>query len=126
MAEIPRLGQTVRYVSKNADGIISPAMVIRTLASCVPLEEHKDGPHKPIAFQQDPGTVRIPANPDTEYHVDLLVHGLAGDYREYNVPFFNPAALFDPRPDGPGQVGAETRRKAAAGTWHWPTDGERL
>lgn len=77
----PYLGQPVTYVSKNGDGVRSPAIVLRTQKTTVDeivgrwlnsLSETD----KPPAFVEQL---------ESPYHVDLLVHGLGGDYREYNI-----------------------------------------
>lgn len=75
-------GDAVWYVSKNGDGVISPAVVLRTLATTVRPENIKEGPHAPGALPEG-----FKLDLDSDLHVDLLVHGLAKDYREYNVPW---------------------------------------
>lgn len=119
----PELGRFVRYVSKNGDGIISPAVVLRTQAATVTdvAEKWVEGtrgednrPHKPPPPDEmlERG---FQVELDDEMHVDLLVHGLAGDYREFNVPFVevvDPAELTGEN--------RERQRALAARSWHWP------
>lgn len=114
--DIPTIGRVVRYVSKNGDGIISPAIILRTRAATDPevaASWEKGGregrPHKPLG--SPPEGFQIELGSDT--HVDLLVHGLGGDYREYNIPYLAVSNLVDPED-------VAEQRERAAGTWHWP------
>lgn len=102
----PELGRFVRYVSNNGDGIISPAVVLRNQAATV----------TDVAEKWVEGTRRgFQVELDSKMHVDLLVHGLAGDYREFNVPFFE---VVDP--DELTGENRERQRAFAARSWHWP------
>lgn len=99
----PSPGRIVLYESKNGDGIKSPAVVLRTRATTDPAIIDRWGP-------SPDGTLSGVGRPDglvaelpSDYHVDLLVHGLGGDYREYNVPF-----VLDDELSG------------TARTWDWP------
>lgn len=115
-SEVPQLGRFVRYVSENADGIVSPAVVIRTQAASVPLEEHKAGPYIPQARLEQLDIKDL----ESPMHVDLLVHGLGSDRRVYNVEFLDPADVVDMFRD-------PVTKRALAGTWHWPVGApERL
>ena len=86
--EIPTIGRVVRYVSKNGDGIISPAIILRTRAATDPevaASWEKGGregrPHKPLG--SPPEGFQIELGSDT--HVDLLVHGLSANNNQvYN------------------------------------------
>lgn len=90
----PTLGRVVIFSSKNDDGVQSPATVLRTRDTTVPLEQHKEGPHVPGVLPDD-----FVLDLASDHHVDLLVHGLVKDYRVYNVPV---SILGEP------------------GTWNWP------
>lgn len=113
---VPSIGRIVHYVSKNADGIISPAIVLRTRAATDPevaASWEKGGregrPHQPIGNPPEGFQVEL----DSDTHVDLLVYGLGGDYREYNIPYYE---VVDPD-EG---VDLRVQRQKAAGSWHWP------
>lgn len=99
------VGRMVHYHSKHGDGIVSPAVVLRTRAS-TNLDvigrwgDKPDGTASGVARPKD----LVAELPDDET-VDLLVHGLGGDYREYAVPFAYPT----PEVTEPGP-----------GTWSWP------
>lgn len=106
----PTIGRIVIYKSKIDNGpgndVLSPAMVIRTRDTTVPAVVDRWGPEpRTVASAADPtvthetaarppGVVAELPDDDT---VDLLVHGLGKDYREYAVS----------RGDGLGQ-------------WSWP------
>lgn len=108
----PTLGRIVHYVSKIDNGpgneVISPAMVIGTKDTRVPEVIDRWGPEpsevgpSPVDGQthktssRPEGVLRELPDDDT---IDLLVHGLGKDYREYAVKH---------DPDG------------GLGTWHWP------
>lgn len=97
---LPFLGATVIYRSKIDNGpgndVYSPAVVIRTKATCVEAVAKRWGPEpRMVASASDPNvthqTASRPAEvldvlPD-ELTVDLLVHGLGRDYREYTVTY---------------------------------------
>lgn len=85
----PTVGRIVHYTSKHGDGVVSPAVVLRTRDSTVP-----DGTASGVT-RPDGLVAELPD--DTT--LDLLVHGLGGDYREYAVPQ-------SPTPD--------------TGCWNWP------
>lgn len=72
----PRLGDRVIYRSHVGDGVESPAMVLRTNDDTVREVLAKwEGAPEDLKFDLDDG------------EADLLVHGLARDYRVYAVPF---------------------------------------
>lgn len=79
----PSLGETVLYNSHAGDGIQSPAIVLRTSSTTV------DSPLSAMNYATFVSeTTGVPIEWDLpDGHVDLLVHGLVRDYREYNVPF---------------------------------------
>jgi hypothetical protein len=95
---LPTVGRIVHYASKFGDGVISPAIVLRTREATV-LEVidrwGTDGETPGATGRPDDLVAELPD--DTT--VDLLVHGLGGDYREYAVPL-------DP--------------EASPRTWAWP------
>lgn len=107
----PTLGRIVHYTSKIDNGpgndVVSPAVVIRTRETTVPaVVERWAAEPRTVTSASDPTvthqTTARPAGfvaelPDDDT-VDLLVHGLGGDYREYAVP------------KGTGR-----------GSWRWPT-----
>jgi hypothetical protein len=89
----PTIGRIVVYTSHVGDGITSPAIVLRTVASTKQdiLDAYEGaGTVEPVV----PGgeaheTIERPEGLgplDDAMHVDLLVHGLTKDYRKYNVP----------------------------------------
>lgn len=107
----PTIGRMVTYKSKIDNGpgndVYSPAVVIRTRDTCVPAVTDRWGPAPGIVVSaSDPmvthktaarpdGVVNMLPDDDT---VDLLVHGLGQDYREYGIS----------KGDGFGE-------------WSWPT-----
>lgn len=94
----PTIGRIVIYKSKIDNGpgndVFSPAVVIRTRDTCVPAVIDRWGPEpRTVVSASDPSvthqTTARPAGvlamlPDSDT-VDLLVHGLGKDYREYGV-----------------------------------------
>jgi len=94
----PSIGRIVTYTSKIDNGpgneVRSPAVVIRTRATCVEAVFDRWGPDpSTVVSASDPsvthetvgrpdGVVAVLPDDDT---VDLLVHGLGKDYREYGV-----------------------------------------
>lgn len=94
----PTIGRIVFYKSKIDNGpgndVLSPAMVIRTKDTCVEAVSRLWGPEpRTVVSASDPsvthettarpeGVVDVLPDDDT---VDLLVHGLGRDYREYGV-----------------------------------------
>lgn len=106
----PTIGRIVIYKSKIDNGpgndVYSPAVVIRTKDTCVPAVIDRWGPEpRTVASASDPSVTHETAPrpegvlaelPDDDT-VDLLVHGLGKDYREYAVP-----------------------RGAGFGQWNWP------
>lgn len=125
----PLLGDIVIYASERNDGVLSPALVLRTRATSIPgliekwptqalidarqaaidgedflfegSREEMDAVHEEyhrvremIANGEEVQHLTLsgkgrPAEIEPELpagHLDLLVHGLGGDYRRYNVP----------------------------------------
>lgn len=94
----PTIGRIVTYKSKIDNGpgndVLSPAIVIRTRATTVAAVIDRWGPEpRTVTSASDPTvtheTTGRPENviaelPD-DTTVDLLVHGLGKDYREYGV-----------------------------------------
>ncbi len=90
----------VTYVSKIGDGVTSPAVVIRTKSTTVATERLDEwaaldeGATTEVASEDGTATHTtgprpaglVPYLPDDET-VDLLVHGLGKDYREFAVPY---------------------------------------
>lgn len=95
----PSIGRIVTYTSKMGDGIVSPAIVLRTRATTNldVINRWGPGPEGTLSGKGRPAELVAELPDDTT--VDLLVHGLGGDYREYAVPL-----------DAAG----------APGTWAWP------
>ena len=95
----PTIGRIVHYNSKNGDGIISPAIVLRTreTTNLEVIERWGPSPDGTLSGKGRPAAL-IAELPD-DFTIDLLAHGLGGDYREFCIPF------------------SET---AAPGTWSWP------
>lgn len=83
---IPTVGRIVHYQSKHGDGVLSPAVVLRTRATTVPgvIDRWGPSPDGTVSGVGRPDGL-VPVLPD-DLTVDLLVHGLGGDYREYAVP----------------------------------------
>lgn len=95
---LPKIGFIVIYKSKIDNGpgneVLSPAMVIRTRATTVKDVIDRWGPEpRTVASASDPSVTHetaprpegvIAELPD-DTTVDLLVHGLGKDYREYGV-----------------------------------------
>lgn len=83
----PTPGRIVLYTSRNGDGIISPAIVLRTRATTNLdiIERWGPNPDGTLSDQARPAGL-VPELPD-DYTVDLVVHGLGGDYREFAVPW---------------------------------------
>lgn len=96
--QMPTIGRMVIYRSKIDNGpgndVLSPAVVLRTKATCVEAVSKRWGP--------EPTTVHSASDPSVTHEtsarpvavadilpddttVDLVVHGLGRDYREYNV-----------------------------------------
>lgn len=96
---IPTIGRIVLYTSKVGDGILSPAMVLRTrgTTNLDIIERWGPGPEGTLSGKGRPAAL-VPELSD-DLHVDLLVHGLGGDYREYNIRYCE---------------------QGEAGTWSWP------
>lgn len=91
MVAKPKLGDMVIFRSKVGDGVLSPAIVIRTKDTTITsvMEAWIDrGAPITVAghdIPAPPSTI-IPELPD-DMTVDLLVLGLAKGYREYGVPY---------------------------------------
>lgn len=83
----PSIGRIVHYVSKMGDGIVSPAIVLRTreTTNLDVINRWGPGPEGTVSGKGRPAD--LVAELPTDGHVDLLVHGLGGDYREFNVPW---------------------------------------
>lgn len=94
----PSIGRIVIYRSKIDNGpgndVLSPAMVVRTRSTCVEAVAKRWGPEpKTVHSASDPTVTHETASRPSEVAdmlpddttVDLLVHGLGRDYREYNV-----------------------------------------
>lgn len=96
----PTIGRIVYYHSKNGDGIISPAIVLRTRATTNLDIINRWGPSPDGTLSGKGRPADLVAELPDDFTVDLLAHGLGGDYREYCVPF-----SADPKP----------------GHWSWPT-----
>ncbi|MBE7701281.1 hypothetical protein H9623_13350 [Oerskovia sp. Sa1BUA8] len=80
------MGRVVRYTSKAGDGVESPALVLRTRTSTVPGVIDLWGPSPDGTLSGTGRPVGLVAELPDDLTVDLLVHGLGGDYREYAVP----------------------------------------
>lgn len=106
----PTIGRIVIYTSKIDNGpgneVKSPAIIIRTKSTTVPDVINRWGPEpRTVHSASDPSvTHETTAKPESvvaelpdDDTVDLLVHGLGRDYREYAVK----------RGDGLGE-------------WNWP------
>lgn len=102
----PTLGRIVIYTSRNGDGVQSPAMVLRTRATTNLDIIERWGPSPDGTLSGKGRPTDLVPELDSDFHVDLLVHGLGGDYREFNVPHPSVAARSYP---------ADTAR-----TWDWP------
>jgi hypothetical protein len=96
--QLPTIGRIVTYKSKIDTGpgndVFSPAVVIRTKSTCVEAVAKRWGPEpSTVTSASDPSvTHQTAARPsdvadvlEDDLTVDLLVHGLGRDYREYNV-----------------------------------------
>lgn len=94
----PSIGRVVIYKSKIDNGpgndVLSPAMVIRTRDTTVRAVLDRWGPEpRTVVSASDPTvTHETTAKPDSvvaelpdDWTVDLVVHGLGRDYREYAV-----------------------------------------
>ena len=82
----PTIGRIVHYTSKVGDGILSPAIILRTRATTDldVIERWGPSPEGTLSGKGRPDAL-VAELPD-DYTVDLLVHGLGGDYREFCVP----------------------------------------
>lgn len=121
MGTRPTIGDIVIYRSKIDNGpgndVLSPAVVLRTRDTTVPEVVDRWGPEtRTVASVSDPAvthtTTPRPAGlmaelPD-DTTVDLLVHGLGQDYREYAVPM--------------GRDRGQWSRLAASATYRPPAD----
>lgn len=97
---MPRIGDPVTYRSKIDNGlgndVFSPAIVLRTRSTCVAAVSRRWGPEpSTVVSAADPNVTHqttgrpegvVDVLPD-ELTVDLLVHGLGKDYREYAVVY---------------------------------------
>lgn len=102
----PSVGRIVHYVSRKGDGIVTPAIVLRTRKSTNldVIERWGPTPEGTLSGNGRPADL-VPELPD-DTTIDLLCHGLGGDYREYAVPVQD----YSPFP-----CGGQSPR-----TWHWP------
>lgn len=96
----PTPGRIVNYTSKIDNGagndVISPAIILRTRGTTVAAVIDRWGPEPAVVSSAaDPAvTHETTARPSSvisdlpdDTTVDLLVHGLGRDYREYAVPY---------------------------------------
>ncbi len=83
---MPTIGEMVVYESRNGDGVLSPAVVLRTVGTTdlELIERWGPSPDGTLSGKGRPEGL-VPQLPD-DWTVDLLVHGLGGDYREFAVP----------------------------------------
>ena len=102
----PTLGRIVIYTSRNGDGVESPAVVLRTKETTnLDIINRWQVAEDSLSNTGKPADL-VPELPD-DYTVDLLVHGLGGDYREFAVKYSNGSMLT--------RNGQHFSR-----TWHWP------
>lgn len=87
----PMVGDTVTYRSHVGDGVISPAMVLRTRTTTIvpimeawieSLRQAQTARFAPESMLEDI-VVELP----DDFTVDLLVMGLQRNYRMYTVPY---------------------------------------
>lgn len=83
----PTVGRMTHYYSERNDGVCSPATVLRTKESTVPgvIENWDVDGENTISGIGRPADL-VPVLPN-QMTVDLIVHGLGGDFRRYAVPF---------------------------------------
>jgi hypothetical protein len=84
----PTLGRIVYYV--NHAGNLAPAMVVGTKETTSPF-----GLMKWVNSGNAPQGVMDNIEHPSEMHVDLKVFGLAGDYYEYRVPYWEHNVNFE-------------------------------
>ena len=82
----PTIGRIVHYESRNGDGVLSPAIVLRTRDTTVPEVAERWGPMPDSTLSGVTRPLEFVPELSDDFTVDLLVHGLGGDYREYAVP----------------------------------------
>lgn len=82
----PQLAETVIYESKNGDGILTPAIVLRTVDTTNADVIERWGPAPDGTLSGKGRPPELVAELEDDFHVDLLCHGLGGDYREFNIP----------------------------------------
>lgn len=81
------IGRIVHYCSKNGDGVISPAIVLRTKDTTVPGVIDRWGPSPDGTLSGKGRPEGLVSELPTAEHLDLVVHGLGGDYREFAIPY---------------------------------------
>lgn len=83
----PTIGRIVHYNAKVGDGIISPAVVLRTreTTNLEVIERWGPSPEGTLSGKGRPASL-VPELP-YDSTIDLLVHDLGGDYREFCVPY---------------------------------------
>ncbi|OHD15029.1 MAG: hypothetical protein A2Y38_25785 [Spirochaetes bacterium GWB1_59_5] len=87
MTQKPSIGRIVHYASKNGDGIISPAIVLRTRDTTNLDVINRWGPSPAGTLSGKGRPADLVAELPDDTTIDLLVWGLGGDYREFAVPF---------------------------------------
>lgn len=108
----PSPGRIVLFESATGSGTKLPAIVLRTRASTDPEVIERWGPNpKGETIPKPEGLV---AELPDDLTVDLLVFGLASDYREYAVPCAETVSQAERRHPHDG------RPSPTARTWDWP------
>lgn len=86
MSQHLSLGRIVLYASNNSDGIVSPAIVLRTRATTNLKANNRWGPtpEGTLSGKGRPAAL-VPEFPD-DHTIGLLALGVDGGYREYCIP----------------------------------------